>query len=87
MCYRWGWNIGNHISCGDDDSSKIGVSNSMKMISKKSIGARIIDHYSDIDKESIRRKERPMKGVDVKLLVKLVYVIVILSITLIFWGK
>jgi hypothetical protein len=28
-----------------------------------------------------------MKGVDVKLLVKLVYVIVILSITLIFWGK
>jgi hypothetical protein len=56
----------------------------MKMISKKSIGARIIDHYSDIDKESIRRKERPMKGVDVKLLVKLVYVIVILSITLIF---
>jgi len=56
----------------------------MKMISKKSIGARIIDHHSDIDKESIRRKERPMKGVDVKLLVKLVYVIVILSITLIF---
>jgi hypothetical protein len=40
MCYRWGWNIGNHTSCGGDDNFKRGVSNSMKMIVKKSTRAK-----------------------------------------------
>jgi hypothetical protein len=57
----------NHISCGGDESSKIGVSNSMKEIAKKSNGARTIDRYNKVDKESTRRKEGPIKGVDVKL--------------------
>lgn len=50
-----------------DDSLKIGVLNSMKEIAKKSNGARTIDHYNNINKESTRRKEGPIKGVDVKL--------------------
>jgi hypothetical protein len=32
----------------------------MKEIAKKSNGARTIDHYNNIDKESTRRKEGPI---------------------------
>jgi hypothetical protein len=39
----------------------------MKEIPKKSNGARTIDYYNNVDKESTRRKEGPIKGVDVKL--------------------
>ncbi len=39
----------------------------MKEIAKKSNGARTIDRYNKVDKESTRRKEGPIKGVDVKL--------------------
>ncbi len=52
-----------------DDTSKIGASNSVKVITMKSTRARTIDGNSNVDKEhvSATRKEGPTKGVDVKL--------------------
>jgi hypothetical protein len=61
--------LGTTPAVEGDDTSKIGASNSVKVITMKSTRARTIDGNSNVDKEhvSATRKEGPTKGVDVKL--------------------
>jgi len=59
MCYRWGWNIGNHPNCGGDDNFKISVSNSMKMIAKKSTRAKQLTIVITLIKNQQEGKKGP----------------------------